>query len=50
MREGVHIREVIASLNANYELRGFHEVLPTMNEIFIETVTGKTTNQGGLQQ
>ena len=50
LREGVHIREVIASLNANYELRGFHEVLPTMNEIFIETVTGKTTNQGGLQQ
>ena len=46
----MNIREVIASLNTNYELRGFQEVLPTMNEIFIETVTGKTTNQGGVQQ
>ena len=50
LRPGVNIREVIASLNTNYELRGFQEVLPTMNEIFIETVTGKTTNQGGVQQ
>ena len=32
------VREVIAALNERYELTSFQEVLPTMHEIFIETV------------
>lgn len=46
----VTTRQAIEWLNANYSLLAFSEQLPTMNEIFIETVTGKTTNQGGLMQ
>lgn len=38
MREGVEIREAISWLNENYRLTGFHEILPSMHEIFIETV------------
>lgn len=40
---GVTIREVIAFLNEHYPLTGFTELLPSMHEIFIETVT---QNQG----
>jgi ABC-2 type transport system ATP-binding protein len=36
---GVGIRDVIARLNAEYNLIGFEELLPSMNEVFIETVT-----------
>lgn len=36
---GVEMKDVISRLNSSYTLLGFEEVLPTMNEIFIETVT-----------
>lgn len=39
LKPGVAMREVITVLNGHYNLLGFEEVLPTMNEIFIETVT-----------
>lgn len=32
-------RQTVDYLNRNYTLRGFDEILPTMHEIFIETVT-----------
>ncbi len=48
LRQGVGIREVIAKLNAECNLGGFSEQLPSMHEIFIETVTGKSASEGGL--
>jgi len=36
---GVTMRETIAVLNQKYTILGFEEILPSMNEIFIETVT-----------
>lgn len=36
---GSDFRDTVDYLNRNYTLRGFDEILPTMNEIFIETVT-----------
>ena len=36
--EGVAKRDAIAFINSRYELTGFSEKLPTMNEVFIETV------------
>ncbi len=36
---GVSMRETIATLNEKYTILGFEEILPSMNEIFIETVT-----------
>lgn len=36
--EGVAKRDAIAFINSRYELAGFSEKLPTMNEVFIETV------------
>ncbi|MCM1503608.1 MAG: ATP-binding cassette domain-containing protein [Muribaculum sp.] len=36
---GVTMRETIAFLNERYTILGFEEILPSMNEIFIETVT-----------
>ncbi len=38
---GVTIREAITWLNENIDLRGFREILPSMHEIFVETVKGK---------
>ena len=38
LQQGVEVRDVIAWLNGNCSLAGFHELLPSMNEIFIETV------------
>ena len=38
LQEGVGVRDAIAWLNERYDLRGFHEVLPSMHEIFVETV------------
>jgi ABC-2 type transport system ATP-binding protein len=35
----VTLHEVIAQLNERYRLTAFHEVLPSMQEVFIETVT-----------
>jgi ABC-2 type transport system ATP-binding protein len=38
---GVTMRQVIEYLNPRYNILGFEELLPTMHEIFIETVTKK---------
>lgn len=45
LTQGVAIREVIARLNEQYALRGFSELLPTMHEIFIETVKNSSNNE-----
>ena len=50
LNPGVSIRQVISKINDNYTLTGFQELLPSMNDIFIETVTGKTTNQEAPRQ
>lgn len=39
--QGVQARDVIAYLNEHYTLSSFNEQYPSMNEIFIETVTNK---------
>ena len=45
---GVQVRDAISWLNEHYQLTGFTEVLPSMNEIFIETVksTQNAQNNG----
>lgn len=40
LKAGVSLRDAIAWLNDNYTLSGISERLPSMNEIFIETVQG----------
>ena len=40
---GVNVRDAISWLNEHYRLTGFTEVLPSMNEIFIETVKFQKT-------
>lgn len=42
--EGVDVRGAISWLNDNCNLTGFQEVLPSMNEIFIETVNNTKTS------
>ena len=42
---GVQVRDAINWLNEHYHLTGFTEVLPSMNEIFIETVKSKNTTE-----
>ncbi len=44
---GVQVRDAINWLNEHYRLTGFTEVLPSMNEIFIETVKFKNTEYNG---
>ena len=39
LADGVLMRDTIAYLNEKYTISGFEEILPSMNEIFIETVT-----------
>ncbi|MBP5561095.1 MAG: ATP-binding cassette domain-containing protein [Muribaculaceae bacterium] len=39
LAKGVEMRDAIAFLNEHYPLTGVTELLPTMHEIFIETVT-----------
>ncbi len=39
LAQGVTTRDAISNLNDKYTLLGFEELLPSMNEIFIETVT-----------
>lgn len=39
LADGVSMRDTIAYLNEKYTISGFEEILPSMNEIFIETVT-----------
>ena len=41
LKDGVNIKDVISCLNEKYELTGFHEILPSMHEVFIEAVNGK---------
>ena len=43
LAQGVHVRDAINWLNEHYLLTGFTEVLPSMNEIFIETVKSKNS-------
>lgn len=38
LKEGETMRDAIASLNEQYELTGFREILPSMHEVFVETV------------
>ncbi len=38
LKPGVTIHDTVAWLNDHCQLAGFHELLPSMNEIFIETV------------
>ena len=40
LNAGVNVKDVIACLNEKYELTGFHEILPSMHEVFIEAVNG----------
>ena len=42
---GVQVRDAISWLNEHYQLTGFTEVLPSMNEIFIETVKSKNATE-----
>lgn len=39
--EGTSVRDLIAALNEAVELRGFSEVIPSMNDIFIRAVNGE---------
>ena len=41
LHNGVNIKDVISFLNDRYELTGFHEILPSMHEVFIESVNGR---------
>lgn len=41
LTDGVNVRNAITFLNENYALTGFQELLPSMHEVFIETVTDK---------
>ncbi len=41
LNSGVNMQDVISVLNENYTLTGFQELLPSMHEVFIETVTDK---------
>ena len=43
LAQGVQVRDAITWLNDHYHLTGFTEVLPSMNEIFIETVKSTKT-------
>ena len=40
LNSGVNVKDVIACLNDRDELTGFHEILPSMHEVFIEAVNG----------
>lgn len=41
--EGLSVRDAIIQLNEKYELSGFHEVLPTMQQIFMQAVGADAT-------
>ena len=45
LNAGVNVRDAITWLNEHYTLTGFTEVLPSMNEIFIETVKSKNATE-----
>jgi ABC-2 type transport system ATP-binding protein len=46
LRPKATLHEVIAWLNEHYQLTAFHEILPSMQEVFIETVQGKGDADG----
>lgn len=48
LEPGVDFRSAFAALNQTYTLRGFEEILPSMHEIFIETVNA--TNSAANEQ
>ncbi|MDE5814847.1 MAG: ATP-binding cassette domain-containing protein [Alistipes sp.] len=41
LRNDADVRPVIAAANEAVELRSFHEIIPSMNDIFIKAVNGK---------
>lgn len=41
VRNDADVRPVIAAANEAVELRSFHEIIPSMNDIFIKAVNGK---------
>ena len=41
LHEAADLREVIAAANQAVELRSFHEIIPSMNDIFIRAVNGE---------
>lgn len=41
LNSGANFKDVISLLNDKYELTGFHEILPSMHEVFIEAVNGR---------
>ena len=43
LAKGVEVRDAISWLNEHYRLTGFTEVLPSMHEIFVETVKSTKT-------
>ena len=45
LAHGIQVRDAINWLNEHYRLTGFNEVLPSMNEIFIETVKSQKSEQ-----
>lgn len=45
LNDNVDMRGVIGWLNDNCNLTGFHEILPSMNEVFIDTVSNTKTLQ-----
>lgn len=42
LTRGVEFRDVLAALNSRYRLTGFQELLPSMHDIFVETVAQPT--------
>lgn len=45
LNEGVSMHDAIAWLNDHYALTGFHEILPSMHDIFINTVKQQNHEQ-----
>ncbi len=45
LKPGVTTRQAIAHINEHFQLTAFQELLPSMNEIFIETVTHSNTTK-----
>lgn len=43
--EGLSVHDAILQLNEQYPLTGFHEILPTMQQIFMQAVGADTTLQ-----
>lgn len=50
LKSGVALRDVIAHINERCTLTGFNELLPSMNEVFIEQVTQKSAADGQNSQ